>query len=102
MDASAPDPVIEEKTPTPSAPSTMLAVNNNNASQALGGGFSEQLLQYASMTTEFASWKDFLVHAGVNNAEMYGQVANAINLPTSLIPVGKSCVFVNTRSILLF
>lgn len=84
VDANAPDPVTEEPSAVQEGP-VVLAANNNS----VGGGHSEQLLQLASLKTEFASWKDFLVHAGVNNAEMYGQVASAINMPVSLIPVGK-------------
>ncbi len=86
VDANAPDPITEQ-VPTESSPSpitTLSVANNNNSS----GGFSEHLLQFASLKTEFSTWKEFLVHAGVNNAEMYGQVASAINLPVSLIPVG--------------
>lgn len=82
VDTKAPDPVVE--TPAVQQAPIVLAVNNNNNA----GGHSQQLLEFASMKTEFASWKDFFVHAGVNNAEMYGQVATAINMPVSLIPVG--------------
>lgn len=88
VDANAPDPVTEQPVEAPAA--IVLAVNNNNG----GGGHSEQLLQLASLKTEFASWKDFLVAAGVNNAEMYGSVATATNLPVSLIPVGKAALIV--------
>jgi hypothetical protein len=91
VDNNAPDLTVEP------LPDPVQAQNTNASSDASSnaslGGFSEKLLQYASLKTEFASWKDFLVHAGVNNAEMYGQVATAVNLPVSLIPMGKQkCV----------